>query len=180
MGIALIVPNAPLLEFLRIIRSNQMWEVVETSSGTIHCLERLALDKAYRVSRVCKALGCSSRYIHQLFMRDIGLPPKHWMKMERMVVARRKLEGGKLPDEVSKDLGFRSISNFHRQFFKCYEMTAKNFLRRRRVFDPRLQCDLTDTARPRKIKKSSGLPAKTTALADSKKQRKDSQGKTRP
>lgn len=69
-------------------------------------------------------------------MRDIGLPPKLWMKMERMVVARRKLEGGKSPDEVSKDLGFRSNSNFHRQFFKCYEMTAKSFLHRRRVFNP--------------------------------------------
>jgi AraC-like DNA-binding protein len=69
-------------------------------------------------------------------MRDIGLPPKQWMKMERMVVARRKLEGGKTPEEVSKDLGFRSISNFHRQFFNCYEMTATNFLRRRRVFNP--------------------------------------------
>lgn len=71
-----------------------------------------------------------------MFMRDIGLPPKHWMTLERMVVARRKLEGGKSPEEVSGDLGFLSVVTFQRQFQKCYQITPERFLKNRRIFDP--------------------------------------------
>lgn len=121
---------------LRIIRSNQTWRVVESFSGVNHCLERLAFRKGYRVADVCNALGCSSRYLHTLFVRDIGLPPKHWMNLERMVVARRKLEGGKPPDVVSKELGFMSVHTFYRQFQKFYQTTPPQFQSDRRIFDP--------------------------------------------
>ena len=102
-----------------------------------HCLERLAFRKGYRVADVCGALGCSNRYLHTLFVRDIGLPPKHWMKLERMVVARRKLEGGKSPEEVGRDLGFMSVHTFSRQFQRFYDTTPARFLAARRLFDPR-------------------------------------------
>lgn len=101
-----------------------------------HCLERLAFRKGYRVADVCAALGCSSRYLHTLFVRDIGLPPKHWMKLERMVVARRKLRGGKSPEEVARDLGFMSVHTFSRQFEKFYQMTPARFQNGMRIFDP--------------------------------------------
>ena len=84
---------------------------------------------------VCAALGCSSRYLHTLFVRDIGLPPKHWMNLERMVVARRMLRGGKSPDEVARDLGFMSVHTFKRQFEKFYNMTPAAFQSSARVFD---------------------------------------------
>lgn len=124
------------LFLLRIIRSNQTWRVVESFSGVNHCLERLAYRKGYRVADVCNALGCSNRYLHTLFVRDIGLPPKQWMNLERMVVARRKLEGGKQPEEICKDLGFMSMHTFYRQFQIHYNTTPMKFLNRRRVFDP--------------------------------------------
>ena len=82
---------------------------------------------------VCIALGCSSRYLHTLFVRDIGLPPKNWMKLERMVVARRKLEGGKLPQEVARDLGFMSFHTFSRQFYHYYQTTPAKFQVARRI-----------------------------------------------
>ena len=121
---------------LKIIRSNQTWRVVESNSGTDHCLERLAFSKGYRVADVCRALGCSNRYLHILFVRDIGLPPKHWMKLERMVVARRKLEGGKPPEEVARDLGFMSLHTFCRQFYLYYQTSPDRFQQDRKVFDP--------------------------------------------
>ena len=101
-----------------------------------HCLERLAFRKGYRVADVCAALGCSSRYLHTLFVRDIGLPPKHWMKLERMEVARRKLEGGKSPEEVARDLGFMSVHTFCRQFHLYYQTTPARFQSARMTFDP--------------------------------------------
>ena len=124
------------ISFLRIIRSNQTWRVVESFSGVNHCLERLAFRKGYRVADVCAALGCSSRYLHTLFVRDIGLPPKQWMKLERMVVARRKLEGGKSPEEVARDLGCMSVHVFRRQFKLYYQTTPERFQSARKIFDP--------------------------------------------
>ncbi|RYD21165.1 MAG: AraC family transcriptional regulator [Verrucomicrobiaceae bacterium] len=121
---------------MRIIRSNQTWRVVESFSGVNHCLERLALRKGYRVADVCAALGCSNRYLHTLFVRDIGLPPKQWMKLERMVVARRMLEGGKSPEEVSLDLGFMSTHTFYRQFHRFYQTTPARYQSDRKLFDP--------------------------------------------
>lgn len=121
---------------LRIIRSNQTWRVVESFTGANQCLERLAYRKGYRVADVCAALGCSSRYLHAMFVRDVGLPPKHWMKLERMVVARRKLEGGKIPEIVSRELGYTSVHTFYRQFLEFYQVTPAQFLSKRRLFDP--------------------------------------------
>jgi AraC-like DNA-binding protein len=92
--------------------------------------------KSYRVAELCQELGCSHRYLHTMFMRDIGLPPKHWMTLERMVVARRKLEGGKNPQEVAADLGFLSVVTFSRQFRRCYMMSPEKFLKSRKIFDP--------------------------------------------
>ena len=92
------------------------------------------MSKGYRVADVCRALECSSRYLHILFVRDIGLAPKHWMKMERMVVARRKLEGGKSPDDVARDLGFMSIHTFCRQFHTFYRTTPTLFQSKRTGF----------------------------------------------
>ena len=109
---------------------------MESFSGESYCLERLALSKAYRVADVCSVLGCSSRYLYIVFTRDIGLSPKHWMNLERMVVARRKLEGGKSPEDVAKDLGFMSVHTFSRQFQRFYNTTPESFQRDRKIFDP--------------------------------------------
>ncbi|MEO7098608.1 MAG: AraC family transcriptional regulator [Luteolibacter sp.] len=121
---------------MRIIRTNHIWRVVESDSGVNYCLERLAMCKSYRVAELCHELGCSQRYLHTMFMRDIGLPPKHWMLLERMVVARRKLEGGLSAEEVALDLGYLSILTFRRQFSKCYQMGPEKFMKARKVFDP--------------------------------------------
>jgi AraC-like DNA-binding protein len=124
------------LFILRIFRSNLTWTIIGNIPKTSHCLERLVFRKGYRVSEVCAALGCSNRYLHTVFNRDIGMPPKRWMNLERMVVARRKLEGGKTPEEVSNDLGFMSVHTFHRQFHRYYHTTPGRFQRERRIFDP--------------------------------------------
>jgi AraC-like DNA-binding protein len=122
---------------VRFIRSNQTWQVVETASGDVHCLERLAYQKHYRVSGVCGELGCSQRMLHVVFVRDIGLPPKMWMNLERMVVARRKLAGGECVTQVARDLGFLSAGSFRRKFVAVYQVSPARFVSERMVFDPR-------------------------------------------
>lgn len=94
------------------------------------------MSKSYRVVGLCSALGCSERYLYAVFLRDIGLPPKTWMDLERMVVARRMLEGGKSVEEVADGLGFMSVESFRRKFMKVYKVSPGRFLRGLRVFDP--------------------------------------------
>lgn len=106
---------------------------MESFSGISYCLERLAYQKGYRVADVCAALGCSSRYLHTLFVRDVGLPPKRWMKLERMVVAKRKLEAGQSPEMVARDLGFMSIHTFSREFIDFYQLSPGRFQQERGI-----------------------------------------------
>lgn len=58
------------------------------------------------------------------------------MDLERMVVARRMLEGGKNVEEVADGLGFMSVESFRRKFMKVYKVSPARFLRGLRVFDP--------------------------------------------
>lgn len=109
---------------------------METISGDEHCLEKLVYQKHYRVSGVCGVLRCSQRTLYATFMRDIGLPPKTWMNLERMVVARRKLEGGETAEKVARDLGFLSVETFRRKFVAVYRVSPGRFVRNRKVFDP--------------------------------------------
>jgi AraC-like DNA-binding protein len=121
---------------MRFIRSQQTWQIIDAFLDVRFCLEELAMRKGYRVAAVCEALGCSQRYLYVVFLRDIGLPPKHWMNLERMVVARRKLEGGKSIEHVSCDLGFRSVESFSRKFFEVYGIPPGRFQKTRILFDP--------------------------------------------
>ncbi len=106
---------------MRIIRCTDSWCVLSPSLGEEGCcLQRLAMRLGYRVGEICGALGCSERYLRAVFLRDVGLSPKEWMRQERMVVARRMLGGGREPSAVAMDLGFSSLNNFRREFQQVY------------------------------------------------------------
>lgn len=108
------------------------WQVlVPHLPGGSRCLQRLALRNGYRVGQLCLELACNRRYLHEVFLRDIGLPPKEWMRRERMVVARRKLTGGKSPEQVAVDLGFATPNNFRREFLGFHQVPPLQFQRER-------------------------------------------------
>ena len=107
------------------------WRVLFPEQGDSVCLQRLALRCGYRIGHLCVELGCSERYLHEVFTRDIGLSPKEWMRQERMVVARRMLAGGKSPDEVAESLGFAVRSTFRREFVLFYQVRPLEFQRER-------------------------------------------------
>jgi len=81
----------------------------------------------YRISELRVELDCSERYLNQVFKRDIGLPPKVWMRWERMVVARRMLVGGWEPHEVGERLGFAKLDGFRREFLCFYRVRPCEF-----------------------------------------------------
>jgi AraC-like DNA-binding protein len=112
---------------MRIIRPDQSWCILLSPRGERLCLQRLAMRKGYRIGELCSELDCGERYLRQVFIRDIGLSPKEWMRRERMVVARRMLVGGKSPAEVAADLGFSTQNNFRREFLAFYRVLPLRF-----------------------------------------------------
>ena len=116
---------------MRLVRPEQSWHILLPSRGGRLCLQRLALRCGYRIGELCQELECSERYLHEVFSRDVGLPPKEWMRRERMVVARRKLVGGKSPEEVAESLGFALKNNFRREFLAFYGIPPLQFQRGR-------------------------------------------------
>ena len=80
---------------------------------------------------VCDRLGVSEAYFREVFVRDLGLSPKEWMRWERMVVARRLLECERPPREVAALVGFADINSFRREFSRVYGVSAVRYLRQR-------------------------------------------------
>jgi AraC-like DNA-binding protein len=116
---------------MRIIRQADSWSVLLRSGGDQVCLHLLALRHGYRICEMCDELDCSQRYFQRVCVRDIGLAPKVWMRRERMVVARMKLEDGNSPEEVAADLGFSSRNNFRREFQTFHKVLPQDFQRER-------------------------------------------------
>jgi AraC family transcriptional regulator, transcriptional activator FtrA len=114
---------------MRIVRPEQNWCVLLTTREGRFCLQRLALRCGYRICELCAELKCTERYLYEVFTRDVGLPPKEWMRQERMVVARRMLTGGRSPEEVAKVLGFATQNIFRREFQGFYQVPPLRFQR---------------------------------------------------
>ena len=117
---------------MRIVRRENRWCIVSPALGCEGCcLQRLAMRLGYRVGELGLELRCSERYLRTVFLRDIGLPPKEWMRQERMVVARRMLGGGTDPLSVSSSLGFASLNNFRREFQEVYGVSPREWMEHR-------------------------------------------------
>ena len=116
---------------MQIFRGSSSWVILGITNSR-YSLEELAFQNGYRVEAICNEIGCGIRYFHFVFLRDIGLPPKRWMRYERMVVARRMLFGGRTPDEVAERVGFASTNNFNREFTAIYRMTPRQFMEKTR------------------------------------------------
>ncbi len=117
---------------MRIDRVGDSWRLVALGHVVHDCLEALALAEGYRVSGVCDRLGISQPHFREMFVRDVGLPPKVWMQWERMVVARRMLSWGLDPLEVSELLGFSHPNSFRREFREIYGIPPSKFLNGRK------------------------------------------------
>ena len=112
---------------MKISRTGYRWRVMETDHVIHDCLEALALEQGYRVCAVSRALGLTERHFQRIFLRDVGLTPKEWMRRERMVVARRLLAWGINPLLVGERLGFNHANSFRREFGMVYGVSPWRF-----------------------------------------------------
>lgn len=124
-----------MVKLMKFVRPEQSWKILLAGTGAVVCLEELALRCGYRICEACAELGCSESYFHRIFVRDIGLGPKDWMRRERMVVAQRKLTEGRSPKEVAVYLGFSSQNNFRREFLAVCKVPPGQFQKERSGLD---------------------------------------------
>ncbi len=115
---------------MRLERPGDAWRVLFADGRSSLSLESIALDSGYRIKGMREVLGCSGRYVHEVFVRDLGLPPKAWMRQERMVMARRMLSEGVEISETSERLGFASCGGFRREFRVLHGMVPVEYLKR--------------------------------------------------
>jgi AraC-like DNA-binding protein len=117
---------------MRIVRPDSRWWILlpERRGGPV-CLHGLALRCGYRICEVCAELDCGERYLHLVFVRDVGMPPKRWMREERMVVARRELDRGRSVVEVAAALGFGCVRTFRREFMALLHVPPSAYQRER-------------------------------------------------
>ncbi len=76
-------------------------------------------------------MGCSERYVHEVFVRDVGLPPKVWIRGERMVKARKMLAEGAASADVAEKLGFSDCGVLRREFSTVYGMNPAEYVKKR-------------------------------------------------
>jgi AraC-like DNA-binding protein len=115
---------------MKIIRAEEGWRMVHKNSLYAESLENLARTAGYRVCELCQALNVSESYLREVFMRDIGLPPKEWMSCERMVAARRMVRQGRSSMDVAGTLGFADVNSFRREFKVAYGVSPRLFVRK--------------------------------------------------
>lgn len=101
---------------MRIERMPNGWKILAPGWPEGVCLRKVADRCGYRVTEICGELGCSEAYFRRVFLRDTGLSPKRWLMDERMLMARRYLEGGRAWVEVAEALGFANPASFRREF----------------------------------------------------------------
>ena len=112
---------------MRIERLDFRWRVVGFGRVVHDCLESLALEQGYRVCGVCDELGLSEGYFREIFLRDVGMTPKEWMRWERMVVARRMMSWEPCHRTIAERLGFADCNSFRREFRMVYGLAPMKF-----------------------------------------------------
>jgi AraC-like DNA-binding protein len=107
---------------MRIARTDTGWRILAPALPAGACLKALAAGSGYRVGGICERLGCSESYFRRVFLRDIGIAPKQWLRDQRMLAARRQLEEGRDLWDLADFLGFASEASFRREFRAVFGM----------------------------------------------------------
>lgn len=113
---------------MNLLRSENCWCVIDGGRLAHPNLELLAFQHGYRVGDLSRKLGLTGRHFQRVFLRDVGIRPKEWMRMERMTMARRCLMRGMDPLALSEWLGFAHPNCFRREFSAFYGMTVTRFI----------------------------------------------------
>lgn len=100
------------------------------SSRLMPALHHIArnIDRAVEIPQLATLCCTSESNFRKLFHRAFGCAPKTYLGRMRLKSAAVMLETGSLPVfEIAMRCGFRSLSNFNRQFLACYGISPSEF-----------------------------------------------------
>ncbi|GAA5482469.1 helix-turn-helix transcriptional regulator [Haloferula sargassicola] len=121
---------------MRIVRHGNRLKILGFGCEVHGCLASLALEEGYRVAAVSERIRVCEGYLREMFLRDLGVTPKRWMREERLGVARKRLDQGADLREVAAELGFATPGNLTREFRTLVGMTPSAYLSRRIAKEP--------------------------------------------
>ncbi len=113
------------------------WLVARIAAGpsahatTRAALARLARDGGeMRVAAIARELGVSSRYLNELFHREVGVPAKSLARIVRLGRALAELGAGRVDDlvGVALDCGYFDQSHLHRDFRDLTGLTPTEYV----------------------------------------------------
>ncbi len=95
-------------------------------------LADLALDCGYKVNQVSEHLNISPRQLERQFLRTIGISPKYWMRLQRMIRARHLIRSGRPLKAIALDLGFTKYDKFAKEMRQFYQLSPLDMVGKER------------------------------------------------
>jgi len=99
-------------------------------SRLIRLAQRELLDSNLRltIEGVAHRLGVSAVWLHQLFVREIGVSPGDWTRAKRISEAKRRLcDTEETHEQIARDLGYSSGQSFATSFRRESGMTPSEY-----------------------------------------------------
>ena len=114
-----------------------VYEYTRRSQAPVN-LGELAHGCAYKVSRMTEKLEISSRQLERHFQKALGVSPKYWMRMQRMIRARQLIREGNTLKAISLDLGFSKYDKFAQELKSFYNVSPLEMVacERRNCYEP--------------------------------------------
>lgn len=119
-----------LVRLHRIFRLETPPQVLSGSSRLMPTLHYIArhIHEEVEIPQLAALCSTSESNFRKLFHRAFGCAPKTYLGRMRLKSAAVMLETGSLPVlEIAMRCGFRSLSNFNRQFRFCYGVSPSAF-----------------------------------------------------
>ena len=100
-------------------------------------LADLAQTCGYKVNQVSSQLKISPRQLERQFLKTIGISPKYWMRLQRMIRARHLIRSGRALKAIALELGFTKYDKFARELRQFYQLSPLDMVdnERRNCYD---------------------------------------------
>ena len=72
------------------------------------------------VDEICREIYVTKSHLHHLFMENLRITPKRYIKEKRLIRARRRILDGEKPTSVFRDCGFGDYASFYRNYKAYY------------------------------------------------------------
>ncbi len=96
-------------------------------------LVELAQESRYKVNRMAASLRLSPRQLERDFQNALGVSPKYWMRLQRMIRARQLIRCGVALKAVALELGFAKYDKFALELREFYNLSPLEMVHRERT-----------------------------------------------